>query len=76
MLRLKPESAWIAEYIPVVAVRQSEQEVEVDLLVADSAWLRSVILRLGSGLIATVPPQAAASARAAAAEALAGYGAG
>ncbi len=75
-LGLAPEAAWITEYIPVVDVRRSAELVEVDLLVADPAWLRALILRLGSGLRDIVPDEAAASARKAAADALAAYGAG
>jgi proteasome accessory factor C len=75
-LVLAPEAAWITEYIPVVDVRRTTELVEVDLLVADPAWLRSLILRLGAGLREIVPGEAAASARKAAADALAGYGAG
>lgn len=75
-LRLAPTAAWITEYIPVLAVRRDELVIEVDLLVADPAWLRSLVLRLGAGLLAVVPAEAAASARKAAADALAAYRAG
>jgi proteasome accessory factor C len=75
-LRLAPEAAWITEYIPVQDVRSTERETEVDLLVADPAWLRSLLLRLGAGLLEVIPPEAAESARKAAAEALSGYRAG
>lgn len=75
-LYLSSSVAWITEYIPVAEVRRAGEVVEVDLLVADPAWLRSVILRLGSGLLRVEPAQAAASARAAAAETLALYTAG
>ena len=75
-LRLAPEAAWIAEYHPIRALRRLRGAIEVDLLVADPAWLRSLLLRLGSGVRAVVPAEAAAGAREAAAEALAAYGPG
>jgi proteasome accessory factor C len=75
-LRLTPQAAWITEYIPVQAVRRMKSMIEVDLLVADPAWLRSLVLRLGAGLVEVLPAQAATSARKAAADALAAYRAG
>ncbi len=75
-LRLSPEAAWITEYYPIRAVRRLEGAIEVDLLVADPAWLRSLLLRLGGGVLAVQPPEAAAGARDAAVEALAAYPAG
>jgi proteasome accessory factor C len=75
-LRLAPEAAWIAEYHPIRAMRRLPDAIEVDLLVADPAWLRSLLLRLGSGVRAVIPAEAATGAREAAAEALAAYGAG
>jgi proteasome accessory factor C len=74
-LRLAPEAAWIAEYHPIRALRKLRGAIEVDLLVADPAWLRSLLLRLGRAVRAVVPAEAAAGARDAAAEALAAYGA-
>jgi len=73
-LRLDPEAAWITEYHPIRAVRRERGTIEVDLLVADPAWLRSLLLRLGHSVRSVVPPQAAAGAREAALEALAAYG--
>lgn len=73
-LRLKPEALWITEYYPIRAVRRDERAIEVDLLVADPAWLRSLLLRLGRDVLAVRPAEAAAGAREAAAEALSGYG--
>ncbi|HML51501.1 MAG TPA: WYL domain-containing protein [Propionicimonas sp.] len=75
-LTVTPQSAWIAEYIPVQQLRRSETAVELDLLVADPAWLRALVLRLGPGLLAAEPAQLLASAVDAATEALAGYRAG
>jgi proteasome accessory factor C len=74
-LRLAPDAAWIAEYHPIRALRHLQGAIEIDLLVADPAWLRSLLLRLGRAVRAVVPAEAAAGAREAAAEALAAYGA-
>ena len=74
-LRLSPEAAWITEYYPTRAVRRLNGEIEVDLLVADPAWLRSLLLRLGGDVRAVLPREAAAGAREAAVEALVAYGA-
>lgn len=75
-LVLEPGWKWMAEYIPVQAVTEHSDSIELELLVADPAWLRALILRLGTGLREIRPAQAADSARAAAAEALAAYRAG
>lgn len=75
-LLLAPDAAWITEYYPTLAVRPGNGTVEVDLLVADPTWLRSLLLRLGRGVLGVTPPQAAADARQAAADALAAYRAG
>lgn len=75
-LRLTSAAAWITEYIPIQAVRPCDIGVEVDLLVADPAWLRSLLLRLGDGLVQVIPEEASQSARKAAADALAAYRAG
>lgn len=72
-LTIAPAAAWITEYIPVQQVRPGAEGIEVDLLVADPAWLRSLILRLGPALRAAEPAQVWVSAREAAADALAGY---
>lgn len=74
-LRLSPQAAWITEYYPTRAVRRPRGAIEVDLLVADPAWLRSLLLRLGRDVRAVRPPAAASGAREAALEALAAYGA-
>lgn len=72
-LRLAPEAVWITEYHPIRAVRREADAIEVDLLVADPAWLRSLLLRLGRDVRGVRPSEAAAGAREAAAEALAAY---
>lgn len=73
-LRARPEARWITEYYPVHAVREDAGALEVDLMVADPSWLRSLLLRLGSHVLSVTPEEAAESARAAAIEALALYG--
>jgi proteasome accessory factor C len=75
-LRLNPAAAWITEYHPIRAVRHEGEALEVDLLVADPAWLRSLLLRLGRDVIAVRPREAASGAIESAAEALAAYAAG
>lgn len=72
-LKLAPAAAWIVEYYPTRAVRSSAQHLEVDLLVGDPAWLRSLLLRLGPQVLSVTPPEAAAGAREAAADALLSY---
>lgn len=75
-LTVTPKAAWITEYIPVQQVRRTDAGVEVELLVADPAWLRALVLRLGPDLLAAQPAPILASAVDAATEALAGYRAG
>ena len=44
---LAPEARWVVEYYPVEEVRPlPDGSLEVDLLVADPAWLRRLLLRL------------------------------
>ncbi len=73
-LSLDPDAEWITEYYPTRAVRRSPGGLEVDLLVADPAWLRSLLLRLGRDVRSISPAQAGAGAREAAIEALSLYG--
>lgn len=61
---------WISEYYPVRSVERVRRGWRVQLLVADPAWLRSLLLRLGPEVRSVDPPQAAESAHAAAREAL------
>lgn len=74
-LRLAASAAWIGEYYPIREQRSVEDGIEIDLLVADPAWLRSLLLRLGSQVRAVTPAEAAEAARAAAQEALDAYAA-
>jgi len=74
VLDLRPEGRWITEYHPLVSVTDLPGGgVRARLLVADPAWFRRLLLRLGPAVVGVHPPQAAASASAAAREALAGY---
>lgn len=77
-LDLLPEGHWITEYHPVVSVQRGvgrrPSVWRVRLRVADPAWLRQLLLRLGPAVVAVNPPEAARSAAQAAREALASMG--
>ena len=71
---LAAEGRWITEYHPMVEVLPTDAGgVRARLLVADPAWLRRLLLRLGPAVRAVEPPDAARSASEAAREALAAY---
>jgi len=73
-LDLAPAGAWITEYYPLRSVAPlAGGGVRVTLLVADPAWLRRLLLRLGPAVLAVEPFEGAASARTAARDALAQY---
>ena len=72
-LTVTNQAHWISEYYPVRSVARTRGGWRVQLLVADPAWLRSLLLRLGPEVVAVQPAEAAESARAAASEALALY---
>jgi len=75
-LGLQPWSAWVAEYYPTEAVTHDEDgTLTVSLRVSDPAWLRGLLLRLGSGARVISPPGAGDSAAEAAQEALEQYAA-
>lgn len=70
-LDLRPAGHWVTEYHPMVSVEAlPDGLVRASLLVADPAWLRRLLLRLGPAVARVDPPEAAASAVAAAREAL------
>ncbi|SMO68499.1 helix-turn-helix transcriptional regulator [Propioniciclava tarda] len=70
-LELAPEARWVTEYHPIrSAVIKPDGVVSVTLLVADPAWLRRLLLRLGPAVLRVEPPAAAASAAEVAREAL------
>ena len=83
-LEVRPEAAlvtltvtdharWISEYYPVRSLQRTDAGWRIELLVADPAWLRALLLRLGPQVLAVDPPEAVQSARTAAAETLALY---
>lgn len=72
-LTVTDQARWIAEYYPVRSVEHTSDVWHIQLLVADPAWLRTLLLRLGPHVVAVDPPQAAESARAAAVETLGLY---
>lgn len=73
VLTVTDQAHWISEYYPVRSIEPVSVGWRVQLLVADPAWLRTLLLRLGPSVLAVDPPEAAESARAAASEALALY---
>jgi proteasome accessory factor C len=59
-VRLAPAAGWVVEYYPVEEVRpQADGSLEVDLLVADHAWLRRLLLRLAPNARVLTPAAAA-----------------
>ncbi len=73
-LDLAPAGRWIVEYYPMISVEPaSDGGVRATLLVADPVWLRRLLLRLGPAVRGVQPPEAAASARTAARDALGLY---
>jgi proteasome accessory factor C len=70
-IHLAPAARWVVEYYPVEAVRpHTDGSLEVDLLVADQAWLRRLLLRLAPNARVLVPESAAESFTAASRETL------
>lgn len=73
-LELTAAGRWITEYHPMLQVTPlGDGGVRARLLVADPAWLRRLLLRLGPAVTRVDPPEAAASAVAEARAALAQY---
>ena len=72
-LTVGPPAAWIAEHYPTRAVRQLPDGVEVELPVADPAWLVRLLLSLGPQVRRVDPPQYARAARDLAGQALSNY---
>lgn len=70
-LDLRPQAHWITEYHPMISVERRPRGVlRARMAVADPAWFRRLLLRLGPGVVRVYPPEAAASAIEAAREAL------
>ena len=78
-LDLAPQAAWVVDYYPVESVAAAprgdwgEAAVRVRLRVADTRWVRRLLLRLGAGARVVDPPELAAEVREAARAALARY---
>lgn len=76
-LDLTAAGRWVTEYHPMVEVGPLPGGgVRARLLVADPAWLRRLLLRLGPAVTRVGPPEAARSASEAAREALDAYAPG
>lgn len=61
-LRLGPRARWVAEYYPVEATREGATgALEVDLRVADRAWLDRLLMRLTPHVTVLGPPEFIAS---------------
>ncbi|MFP5219354.1 MAG: helix-turn-helix transcriptional regulator [Actinomycetes bacterium] len=74
-LALRPAAAWVAEYHPCESVQESSDGgLTVRLRVADLAWARRLVLRLGPHVRVLGPPELASDVRAEAALALSAYG--
>lgn len=70
-LDLRPAGHWVTEYHPMTSVETlPDGLVRASLLVADPAWFRRLLLRLGPAVARVDPPEAAASAIEAARDAL------
>ncbi len=74
-LSLDPSSRWVAEYYPAESVftPAGTDELLASFHVADPAWLRALLLRLGGGARVLSPKGAGVSAAEAADEALGQY---
>ncbi|YAL84586.1 helix-turn-helix transcriptional regulator [Dermacoccaceae bacterium W4C1] len=73
VLDLAPSASWVAEYYPMESVTETETGLQVQLRVGDRAWIRSLLLRLGSGASVVQPTELAEQVRADATEALSSY---
>ncbi|RJS47214.1 helix-turn-helix transcriptional regulator [Nocardioides cavernaquae] len=63
-LQLAPRARWVAEYYPVVDARESAAgALEVDLRVADRAWLDRLLMRLTPHVTVLAPAEFTASYR-------------
>jgi proteasome accessory factor C len=75
-LRVRPAAQWMVEYYPTQGLTSlPDGDLEVTLPVADPAWLRWLLLRLGPDVTLLDDPAATADAAQAATAALDGYAA-
>jgi len=72
-LDLDPAARWITEYYPTRLVEESERGVRATFVVADPAWLTSLLLRLAGDARVVSPEGVGDGAVDAAREALAAY---
>lgn len=73
-LELTPSARWLAEQVPVESVTDlADGAIQVELRVAGTAWLRTLLLREASRVRSVSPPSAARDAARAAHEALEAY---
>lgn len=76
-LRLQPAAAWVAEYYPVEEATTVDGGcLEIDLRVADPAWVVALVCRLGGQAVVLEPRAVAERVAAVAQESLALYGDG
>ncbi|MBI3688183.1 MAG: WYL domain-containing protein [Actinobacteria bacterium] len=74
ILRLAAAGRWVADYYPCEKVRELDDgRLEITLRVADTDWVRRLVLRLGGAAEVLAPPSLVGEVRAEAAEALAAY---
>ncbi|WP_066588789.1 helix-turn-helix transcriptional regulator [Cellulomonas timonensis] len=74
-LRLASRARWVAESVPVEAVRNDpDGSFEVDLRVANQAWLRHLVLSVAEDVLEVRPSEVAAAVADFARDALEAYG--
>jgi proteasome accessory factor C len=56
-LALDPSAAWVVERYPTRSVTATPDGWEVELTVANEAWLRELLLRVGTGARVLEPPE-------------------
>jgi proteasome accessory factor C len=74
VLRLSPAYAWVADYYSTEQVTETADGLQVELRVADPAWVRALVLGSGGQVEVLSPEWLATSIRDEAARALARYG--
>jgi proteasome accessory factor C len=75
ILRLGVPARWVADYYPCEKVREvADRRIEITLRVADTDWVRRLVLRLGGHAEVVAPPSLVDQVRDEARAALAAYG--